>query len=39
MKEWLVAYGIPEDEIDIDDTEKLLDQWVNNYDSQAEVPG
>ncbi len=27
MKEWLVADGIPEDQIDITDTAKLLDQW------------
>jgi peptide/nickel transport system permease protein len=39
MKEWLVAYGIPEDEIDTTDTEKLLDQWVNNYDPKAQIPG
>ena len=32
MKEWLVAAEIPESEIDIANTEKLLDQWVNNYD-------
>ena len=30
IKEWLTAYGVPENEIDIDNTEKLLDQWVNN---------
>jgi peptide/nickel transport system permease protein len=39
MKEWLVAYGIPENEIDTTDTEKLLDQWVNNYDPKAQIPG
>jgi peptide/nickel transport system permease protein len=39
MKEWLVAYGIPENEIDTTDTEKLLEQWVNNYDPKAQIPG
>ena len=32
IKEWLIAYGISEDEIDMVDTEKLLGQWVSNYD-------
>src|SRR5512138_3145732 len=27
LKEWLVADGIPESEIDTTNTEKLLDQW------------
>ena len=39
MQEWLVAYGIPENEIDIQDTEKLLDQWVNNYDPTEKIEG
>ncbi len=29
MKDWLVADGIPADEIDIADTSKLIDQWEN----------
>jgi len=32
MKTWLMADGIPENEIDIYDTVKLMDLWVNNYD-------
>jgi peptide/nickel transport system permease protein len=32
MKEWLLADGIPENEIDITDTDKLMEQWVDNYD-------
>jgi peptide/nickel transport system permease protein len=32
MKDWLLADGIPENEIDIQDTAKLMDLWVNNYD-------
>ncbi|MBN1584455.1 MAG: ABC transporter permease [Anaerolineae bacterium] len=39
IKEWLVAAGIPEDEIDTTDTQKLLDQWVNNYDPKISIPG
>jgi len=39
MQEWLLAYEIPEDEIDITDTEKLLDQWAKNYDSKLKIPG
>jgi peptide/nickel transport system permease protein len=39
MKEWLIEYGVPEDEIDIDDTESLMELWVNNYDSTIVVPG
>jgi peptide/nickel transport system permease protein len=32
MQTWLLADGIPENEIDIQDTEKLMELWVNNYD-------
>jgi peptide/nickel transport system permease protein len=39
IKEWLVADGIPENEIDITNTEQLLDQWVNNYDPKKNIPG
>ena len=39
IKEWLVAYGIPENEIDSADTEKLLGQWVNNYDPTENIAG
>lgn len=39
IKEWLVADGFPEDEIDISDTEKLLGQWVSNYDPDLRLPG
>lgn len=39
IQEWLVADGIPRGEIDIVDTKKLLDQWVNNYDPTKNVPG
>lgn len=39
IKEWLVADGIAEDQIDISNTEQLLDLWVNNYDPQKKVQG
>jgi peptide/nickel transport system permease protein len=39
LQEWLVAYGIPENEIDIQDTEKLLEQWENNFDPTLKLKG
>ncbi len=39
VKEWLVAAGIPESEIDPADTAKLLDQWFANYDPKKNIPG
>lgn len=39
MKTWLIANGIPEDEIDINDTAKLMEQWENNYDQSLQIPG
>lgn len=39
MKEWLLAFGIPEEEIDIHDTGELLDMWASNYDSTLRFPG
>ena len=39
IKEWLVAVEIPEAEIDIADTAKLLDQWVANYDPAQKISG
>ncbi len=39
MEEWLVAYGIPDEEIDIEDTTKLLDQWEGSYDPTKNIPG
>jgi peptide/nickel transport system permease protein len=37
--EWLVKAGIPENEIDTENTEQLLEQWINNYDPTVNVPG
>lgn len=39
VKEWLVAAGIPDSEIDTADTAKLLDQWFANYDPKKNIPG
>lgn len=39
MKDWLVAVGIPENEIDIDNTEVLLGLWENNYDPTQKIAG
>ena len=39
VKEYLVAAGIPESEIDTADTAKLLEQWVNNYDPKKKISG
>jgi peptide/nickel transport system permease protein len=39
MKEWLVAFGIPEDEIDSDDTALLMGLWENNFDPTQKVAG
>lgn len=39
LKEWLMAAGVSEGEIDTTDTQKLLDLWVNNYDSKKSIPG
>jgi peptide/nickel transport system permease protein len=39
MKDWLLAAGIPEDQIDIVDTVILMDLWVNNYDPKLQLPG
>jgi peptide/nickel transport system permease protein len=39
MQEWLIAAGIPESEIDIDDTAQLLGLWETYFDPQVQVPG
>lgn len=39
MKEWLVADGIAESEIDVADTEKLLALWESHYDPNRQVKG
>jgi len=39
MKDWLVAYGVAESEIDIANTQKLLGQWESNYDPKKQIEG
>lgn len=39
IRDWLVAYGIPESEIDIADTERLLEQWASNFDPAERISG
>ncbi len=39
IKEWLIAVGIPEEEIDITHTDDLLKLWEDNYDPSAKPAG
>jgi peptide/nickel transport system permease protein len=39
IKEWLTAVEIPENEIDIQNTEQLLDLWMTNYDPAQRIKG
>ncbi len=39
MKSWLIAFGIPEEDIDIEDTEHLLNLWERNFDSKLKLKG
>ncbi len=39
IKDWLVQFGIPEDEIDTENTEQLIELWLNNYDSTIRFDG
>ncbi len=39
MKEWLVAHGIPESEIDIADTVQILGLWETHYDPKTKIAG
>jgi len=39
MKEWLIKAGIPEGEIDTEDTAKFLEQWKSNYDPTKKISG
>ncbi len=39
LKEWLVADGIPENQIDTTDTKSLMNLWTSNYDPNKELPG
>ena len=39
IKDWLVGNGMPESEIDIANTEQLLDQWFANFDPAIRIAG
>jgi peptide/nickel transport system permease protein len=39
MKNWLVAFGIPEEEINTEDTERLLNVWEANFDRKLKFKG
>lgn len=39
IKQWLVGNGMAESEIDITNTEQLLDQWFANFDPTVRLPG
>ncbi len=39
MQEWLVKFGIPETEINIQNTAQLLDLWNKNFDPNANIAG
>ncbi len=39
MKTWLLADGIPGNQIDINNTRQLVDQWNKNYDPNKSFPG
>lgn len=39
MQEWLLAAGIPESEIDIENTVELLSLWESNFDPTKSIPG
>jgi peptide/nickel transport system permease protein len=39
MRDWLVAADIPENEIDINNTEQLLTLWGKSYDPTKNIPG
>lgn len=38
LKEWLVLSGIPEDQIDIENTQTLIELWETNYDPNKSLP-
>jgi len=39
MKAWLVADGIPESDINTEDTQAILNLWQQNYDPTKQLPG
>jgi len=39
MKEWLIAAGIPDNAIDIEDTAQLLGLWETHFDPKMQIAG
>jgi ABC-type dipeptide/oligopeptide/nickel transport system permease subunit len=39
MHKWLAGKGIPEDQIDIEDTAKLIQLWETNFDPKVRIAG
>jgi peptide/nickel transport system permease protein len=39
MKDWLVAFGIPDSQIDTSDTKSLIDLWTANFDPKLQLEG
>ena len=39
IKEYLIAVGIPEAQINVKDTKALMDLWVKNYDAKKRIAG
>ncbi len=39
MKEWLIAIGIPDNAIDIEDTAQLLGLWETHFDPKMQIAG
>ncbi len=39
IKDYLVASGVPENQIDINNTKQLLTQWADNYDPNKNIEG
>ncbi len=39
IRDWLVASGVPGNEIDVADTATLMDLWAKNYDPKLKFPG
>jgi len=39
MKDWLLGYGVPASEIDVNNTKQLLSLWGTKYDPKANIAG
>ena len=39
MKDWLMAAGVSQNQIDINNTQQFLALWENNYDPKKDIPG